>query len=788
MPTKTDAIGNLIITAAVESRPHVLLFNSNPEELQRWIAAIEGRCTFHSASDLDEVERRLTAEPTDIVVAEWREGLLDRLQNLKQGQLIHCGSTLHEAVVDAAEHNIRFSHVQEPDELLQKIVSLTFPRSETARHPGEGLVIKSLDGAEYPLLDISNEGFCFRVAVDQFLDHVLPGTRLTAFQIARNNVPALTGVVAMVRHLQLEERRGKPYYAVGCEMQRLTPEPQTGQLTFIRDRAVCAGLIRRALKSGGIGLYSEDGAQIGVHCTAGQVDPIRSELQVPGTPHDFTEYEVVHGRFEMHGSVYRFSTSVKARRPLTIRLPGTLEVGHLRSSGRFRPPAQDPVVVEMSSALYLTPMTREVRDISSLGFALDLDPHLDLFPIGTQFDKITLVISGQRFACRGEVKNLSRLSGREVGVRCGIEFQDMAEQSRLQLANIIMGSLYPEVEDGRSVSFERLWKFFIETGFIYPKKEELLQSQLPSIKHTMDALNSRPSKVFKSVVAVRNGNVVGHISGVRGYRKTLINQHLAAAVGHNVGATVNMGLVEYIDQNPDILFCKTSFQPKNKWPARIFGGFAKNIADPHLSDLRTFGYISLPVTFALPVRPSMRIVDASEGDLRYVEQYFVNTEKGLTLRSDDLTKESLRLEEVNAYYQELGLERKRRILMAVDKDVLVGFALVEISSPGLNFSELLSTFRTFVIRGHEFSQKEIRAALIQGSLAAYATAGRPSGVGLVAQEEFASYAALGIEIDKQYSIWTCQRALYRRFNDYAERVLKSFMARANLAGAGATRS
>ena len=54
--------------------------------------------------------------------------------------------------------------------------------------------------------------------------------------------------------------------------------------------------------------------------------------------------------------------------------------------------------------------------------------------------------------------------------------------------------------------------------------------------------------------------------------------------------------LEVFDQNPDLEYFKAFFRPENKWPARMFGTFAKPIKDARLSDLRSYAYFVVPVT------------------------------------------------------------------------------------------------------------------------------------------------------------------------------------------------
>ena len=185
----------------------------------------------------------------------------------------------------------------------------------------------------------------------------------------------------------------------------------------------------------------------------------------------------------------------------------------------------------------------------------------------------------------------------------------------------------------------------------------------------------------------RGGQLVGHVSGVRAYRHTWMAQHLTARPSIHVGHVLNLGAAEYFCQNPDFEFFKIFFHADNSWPARVFGGFARTQRDPQLSELRLYRHLAVR-TDAPELRPAapigIDVLEAAPDDLATVERYFVERERGLSCARTYLTRQTLQLSALNRDYGALGLYRRRRVLLAMRRNVVVGFALAELSSPGLN--------------------------------------------------------------------------------------------------------
>jgi len=754
----------------------VLVFHSDPLELARWTQLLSQVCRVRSADGLAAVERELCDPNVTLMVCDWEEELLETLQSSRRAvRLIHCGAALPDGIIEAAAAGYQILHLDRPEDLPKAVLPLISPRSSSQRHHLDGFTLRTASsGAIYPLLELSNEGFSFRVEPGQSIDGLLPGTVLDHVELLRDQERALARTDAVIRHLHLLDSPAGAY-SVGCAFRRARVESDS--IGLIRDRAWCAALLRTALRNGGILLEPMDDSLLPTHCPDGLVNASAWELTVGSVDHSFAALDIVRGRFELSGSVYRFHATVVKREPLTLRMPKVIEEAHKRSSPRCHPSPSRPMVVELVSPLLSGPTVKSVLDISGAGFSFEMDAEAELFPPGMCFTALVLRFGESEIRCRGQVRNLARIAERDGTLHCGVEFEALDESTRVQLADFIMRGRFPDLRDGREAPFDKLWQFFLQTNFMYPEKQRKLVPILPDIRRTFHLANARPNRVFKSVVFTRGNDIDGYVSGLRAYRNTWMSQHLAAAGGGRGGRLLNFGLAEYFGQNVDLEYFKIFYRPENRWPARVFGGFARNVDDLQVSDLRIFGYFTLPTEPAVvPPAPEIEVIEPAAGDLALVERHFVASERGLMLRADDLTRGSLGLVELNEEYAKLGLERHRRILLAVDRGVPAGFALAEVSSPGLNLSELLSAFSIHLFEENERAP-QVRHALVRSLLRLYREAGRPFAVGLVPSEHLGRYQHLSLRSVKRYACWTCHRSLYLRFCDHVDRIVEAYLWR-----------
>lgn len=744
--------------------PHVGLWVEDPRLCARCRLALR-------EFDIDEVtstvELQARAAALDLLIAVWRADLADVALRLGL-RLIVVGDHLPEPLVDALGRGLQASLVATPDLLADEVRrfcrALRAPDHKRHRVPDARV---RFGGAATPLPigDLSNDGLSFLVE-DAPIDDLLPGAELGAVEILRGPVTCVDGVVARVRHV---EPLGPGRYRIGCALEPAPPAAPP-RVTVLRDRALCAALIKSGARAGIVlePLERDEGTPLDLQLTGVRVDLTAGTVSADGDA-ALPEMALVRGRFELAGRLYRFPSVVLAREPLTIKLPRTIEELQQRSAARWRPGADEPLAVEVTSSLTGAAARKPLVDLSSSGVSFFIDGTRELFPIGLRVS-VTIELPDGPVRADGAVRTLVREAGQ---LRCGVELAPLEEAAHARLCDLIMRRRFPAVGDGTGVPFDALADFFRATGFLYPEKEAVIAPIFSDVRRTFEALYGRPSRLFKAVVARDGEAVVGHVAVIRVYRHTWMSHHLAARSSHHVAHLLNMGAADYFGLNPDLEYCKIFFQPDLRWPSRVFGGFARTLRDSTQSVLREFRHVTLPT--AQPIAPlpeGIEVIEASDPELAVVERHLVEREPTLLLRADDLLRPALTLAPVNKQYGRLGLFRRRRVLLALQRNVPVGFALAEISSPGLNLSEALSLFRVYVTPEGEADADRVRRALLHVLATLYRQAGRPFMGGLVPVAEEAAFARIGVMPDDTWLCWTCHRGLYARFCDYVDRLFE----------------
>jgi hypothetical protein len=319
-----------------------------------------------------------------------------------------------------------------------------------------------------------------------------------------------------------------------------------------------------------------------------------------------------------------------------------------------------------------------------------------------------------------------------------------------------------EFQEGRGTPVSELWDFLLKSRFIYPEK--LAALDVEQALGTWAALLRAPAHLARTFVSRQNGAIVAHACAVRVFTKTWMLQHLAAlpgAFGRPRGQALSVHVVQRLSTDTDADWFKIWYRPANRYPVRVFGSFAERVAAPGVSELQTYDYL-VGSTEAGSVPPASRDIHVRAAERADCDRIFAHLpEQGHAggRDADDLTASRLVLQDLGSRYAALGLERRREVLVAERGGELVGFALLEISSIGLNLSELTSAVRVWSLS----PRPDAKQALITTARRRYAALGRRSCIVLAEAGDRELYEQLGFCCPKQYTCWTLHRSRFAEF-------------------------
>ena len=207
-------------------------------------ASVLSELNVHRVSDLAALEALAASTTLDGVVAEWRTGLADLTMRLRT-RLIVVAPTLPEGLVDAVNRGIDARWARNAADAAVELRQLRITRpTDNVRHRFLGVGVR-FAGGEAQLHDLSNDGLAFDIA-DADVERLLPGRALEDLVLVRGGQVCLRGVRALVRHLG---RRGDRALSRRLRVEARR-SPRRSTVTQIRDRALCAALIKTGRRRG----------------------------------------------------------------------------------------------------------------------------------------------------------------------------------------------------------------------------------------------------------------------------------------------------------------------------------------------------------------------------------------------------------------------------------------------------------------------------------------------------------------------------------------------------------
>ena len=124
-------------------------------------------------------------------------------------------------------------------------------------------------------------------------------------------------------------------------------------------------------------------------------------------------------------------------------------------------------------------------------------------------------------------KRLPRREGREHG-----PLRHRPPRHGRQGSGNLSSFLHQSVDDrlrvGGSVDLEELWRFFFETGFIYPSKYLSIEAHKEEFRRTYEKLYLDSPSIARHFLIQDKGQIFGHMSMIRFYSNAWIIQHHAA--------------------------------------------------------------------------------------------------------------------------------------------------------------------------------------------------------------------------------------------------------------------
>ncbi|MBU1397924.1 MAG: hypothetical protein KKE00_04975, partial [Proteobacteria bacterium] len=253
-------------------------------------------------------------------------------------------------------------------------------------------------------------------------------------------------------------------------------------------------------------------------------------------------------------------------------------------------------------------------------------------------------------------------------------------------------------------------------------------------------------------------------------RTWLIQHHAARLMGNNklAGFVVLRqmmiflhGMCQLSSAKMDYVICY--FRPENKFPDRVFGGFARDFNNPQACSLDLFSYLTLPVTSPEESLPEGWLLRESiPVDLWELAQFYKHNSGGLLLNILHSWESDSGDESLEKVFERLGFLRKWRIYSLIYQDQLKAVFIVDQSDLAINMSNLLNCIKVLITDPVGLPSELLSLAVSK--------LGRVYNLDKVTLLIYpaSGIKSAGISYKKQYQLWITDMRYSNQFMDYVQ--------------------
>ncbi|MBA4396112.1 MAG: hypothetical protein C0394_01790 [Syntrophus sp. (in: bacteria)] len=411
---------------------------------------------------------------------------------------------------------------------------------------------------------------------------------------------------------------------------------------------------------------------------------------------------------------------------------------------------------------------RDIFDLATTGFSIRDDADEAVLMPGMMISNLSIMHAGITIA-NCAVQIIYRRTEANTTL-CGVAILDMDIHAYSRINQLLSAHADPHISVSTQVDMDALWEFFFQAGFIYPTKYGFFQTYRKSYLETYRKLYQDNPDVARHITYEENGKIYGHMSMVRAYERAWLIQHHAAIPMENKmpGYVVLRHMMLFLNgayplpsAKMDYVMC--FFRPENKFPDRVFGGFARDLNNPRGCSLDLFAYLAVAAKGAsMPLPEAWSLKEISLSEMWELDHFYRRTSGGLFL---DVLQRQLKPgeESLREVSERHGLTRKWSIYGLFHENRPACVMVVNQSDFGVNLSEILNSITVLVIEPELLAWDVLLSAVSQLAVV-YDLDKVPL---LIYPDTYVE--AKGVPCEKRYNMWIVDMRYSNLFMEFVQR-------------------
>ncbi len=428
----------------------------------------------------------------------------------------------------------------------------------------------------------------------------------------------------------------------------------------------------------------------------------------------------------------------------------------------------------------------EVDEISTCWFSvIENSESAVLFP-GLVLPRLEIEIApGFSLTCRAQVSSgdVTEGDGQQT-VKWWVVILDMSIEDQGRLFALLQRAQNQKSHVCGRVDLEDLLTFFFDTGFVYPKKYATLHMYKERFRETYKKLYLTNPGITRHFIQMDKGVIQAHLSMIRFYESTWLLHHHAAIGQNGAGLRVLNQARDYVtdyrgfySSRMDYLMCY--YRPNNRFPNRVFGGFARALSNPRQCSVDSFAYFNFHFenhNDGWGEDVGQKDVDRYHGwsfgvagpeDLAEFSAFYDYQSGGLVVKVMDLGPDVRDAGALDDEYRKLGFKREKHLFSLKKDGRLRALAVAVVSDTGLNLSNLTNCVHVFIM-----DDQDVPGEVLYRHLALLSRHYAEDEIPILLHP--LSYVeSQSIPYEKVYNLWAFDTGYAERFYEYMDRLMGS---------------
>ncbi len=586
--------------------------------------------------------------------------------------------------------------------LSQRLRKILLPRqSPRLDLRGRALEVRGVvEGSRFshPAVDLSHRGLSFEVPLADRPERFFAANPVSDIELVDGERVLLRQAAASIRRTRVVGE--EPVLQVGLAFEA-PPRSPAQTLNVLREPVqIVAALTKAERAEAKVSLErADDPNPVKLHIAA--IDAKEGTLVLQGPLEaPFDPPEALRLTFDITGRSHSGLCVLVSKSPPVVRLPQSLRVEHRRGSYRQVPPADRVGLVHLRSKLTGVDGRYGLVDLNATGLSVHVGDAGALLPPGLVLDELEIETPEGPVRLVGTVRSSTLMS--RGGRRYGIEITADG-LARHALERLLVGASHANVAIAGPEDAGTIRALFGQAGHRFHLYADGSEASESAVAQSFSALLGPRSEVSTSIVYVEGGAILGHIQGLRTYDRAWLATHLAAMTRHAgdlelVSRALCRVLAGLLEGKATADFVKFIWKKDQKSVNRLFGWTGRALDRSPLSEAGELGLFLRPNGPLPPRDDAIETREAADDELPWVAAQLARTHSILAILSEDLTAKGLRLTRLGRDYAAVGLERGRRVRLAIAGGRFLGAALVETSTKAVQINEFLNhaSFHPFV--------------------------------------------------------------------------------------------